>query len=71
MAAASGDNLDAPVELAHAGQLDYLTSRRSGRQIDPATVRRMREVIRHRGPDDDGLYVERARWVGPPAVEHR
>jgi asparagine synthase (glutamine-hydrolysing) len=29
----------------------------SGRRIDPALLGRMRDVLRHRGPDDDGMFV--------------
>lgn len=33
---------------------------------DPAVIRRMLDVIRHRGPDDEGIYVS-----GPIALGHR
>src|SRR5215208_574972 len=39
-------------------------SRRSGRRVDEGALRRMRDVLTHRGPDDDGLYVEPGGLVG-------
>ncbi|HKR61723.1 MAG TPA: asparagine synthase (glutamine-hydrolyzing) [Pyrinomonadaceae bacterium] len=33
-------------------------SSRSGRRIDVGVLKRMRDVITHRGPDDEGLYVD-------------
>ena len=39
-------------------------SSRSGRQLNVATLERMRDVIRHRGPDDDGIFVDPNRQVG-------
>lgn len=33
-------------------------STRSGRQIDSGVLERMRDVIKHRGPDDQGLFVD-------------
>ncbi len=30
----------------------------SGRQIDRAVLERMRDVIKHRGPDDDGIFID-------------
>src|SRR4026208_1577894 len=33
-------------------------SSRSGRRIDPAVVKRMRDVITHRGPDDEGGFID-------------
>lgn len=33
-------------------------STRSGKTIEPGTVRRMRDIIAHRGPDDAGQFVE-------------
>jgi asparagine synthase (glutamine-hydrolysing) len=33
-------------------------STRSGRQIDAGVLKRMRDVITHRGPDDDGIYID-------------
>ena len=41
-------------------------STRSGRQIDPAVLKRMRDVITHRGPDDEGIFVD-----GPVGLGHR
>jgi len=36
-----------------AGLLDL-----AGRAVDPATLERMARSIRHRGPDDSGVYAE-------------
>lgn len=33
-------------------------SSRSGRRLDTGLLERMRDVIRHRGPDDDGIFVD-------------
>ena len=41
-------------------------SSKSGRRVDPAVVARMRDVITHRGPDDEGIFVE-----GPVGLGHR
>ena len=37
-----------------------------GRQLDEGRIRRLRDVMVHRGPDDEGLYVK-----GPVALAHR
>jgi asparagine synthase (glutamine-hydrolysing) len=39
-------------------------SRKSGRMVDPALVARMRDVITHRGPDDQGIFVEGSIGLG-------
>lgn len=39
-------------------------SSRSGRQLDIGRLERMRDVIRHRGPDDDGIFVDAGGRVG-------
>jgi asparagine synthase (glutamine-hydrolysing) len=39
-------------------------SSRSGRRIDRDVVERMRDVITHRGPDDDGIYVDEQVGLG-------
>ena len=39
-------------------------SRRSGGRVEEGALRRMRDVLTHRGPDDAGLYVEPERLVG-------
>lgn len=39
-------------------------SSRSGRQVNIDALERMRDVIRHRGPDDDGVFVEPSGRVG-------
>lgn len=33
-------------------------SSNSGRQIDRGVLERMRDVIKHRGPDDDGIFID-------------
>lgn len=35
-----------------------IVSRDPGARIDEARLRRMRDVLTHRGPDDDGLWIE-------------
>ncbi len=39
-------------------------STRSGRRLDQDTVVRMRDVIRHRGPDDAGIFVDSRVGLG-------
>ena len=39
-------------------------SSRSGRQIDATVLKRMRDVITHRGPDDEGVYVDAGIGLG-------
>src|SRR6201988_827591 len=39
-------------------------STRSGRRLDQDTVVRMRDVIRHRGPDDAGIFVDSRIGLG-------
>src|SRR5437763_1318431 len=39
-------------------------SSRSGRSAEAGVVRRMCDVIRHRGPDDDGVFVDGAIGLG-------
>ena len=46
-------------------------SSRSRRTIDVAVLERMRDVITHRGPDDDGHLHRRERRPGPSPPEHR
>ena len=41
-------------------------SSRSGRSVDESTLTRMRDVLRHRGPDDAGVFLE-----GPIGLGHR
>jgi asparagine synthase (glutamine-hydrolysing) len=36
----------------------------SGRHVDAGALQRMRDVIRHRGPDDEGIYIDPSRTVG-------
>src|SRR5262249_49920299 len=38
----------------------------SGARADPELIRRMTATLRHRGPDDEGFFVE-----GPVALGHR
>lgn len=33
-------------------------SSRSGRAVDPIALTRMRDIVRHRGPDEGGIFVE-------------
>ncbi len=33
-------------------------SSNSGRQIDRGVLERMRDIIKHRGPDDDGIFID-------------
>ena len=39
-------------------------SSRSNRQIDAGTLTRMRDVIAHRGPDDQGLFIDGSLGLG-------
>ena len=39
-------------------------SSRSGRQLNIGDLERMRDIIRHRGPDDDGVFVDPSGRVG-------
>src|SRR5215813_238465 len=39
-------------------------SSRSGRTVDPAVLERMRDVITHRGPDDEGIFIDGAVGLG-------
>jgi len=41
-------------------------SSRSGRTVDRAALERMRDVITHRGPDDEGVFID-----GPIGLGHR
>ena len=41
-------------------------SSRSGRQVNSGELKRMRDVITHRGPDDEGLFI-----AGPIGLGHR
>ncbi len=41
-------------------------SSRSGRQVNSSDLKRMRDVITHRGPDDEGLFI-----AGPIGLGHR
>src|SRR5882724_9006228 len=41
-------------------------SPRSGLSVDPHALARMRDVITHRGPDDEGLFID-----GPIGLGHR
>ena len=38
--------------------------RPSGPDVDPATLAAMRDLMRHRGPDGQGLWMDEARGVG-------
>src|SRR6266704_1271073 len=39
-------------------------SGQSGRRVDAGALERMRDVIRHRGPDDEGLFIDGAVGLG-------
>src|SRR6185436_3501242 len=41
-------------------------SSRSGREVNTGELKRMRDVITHRGPDDEGLFID-----GPVGLGHR
>src|SRR5882672_834813 len=41
-------------------------SSRSGRSLDVGLLAKMRDVITHRGPDDEGLFID-----GPVGLGHR
>ncbi|HKG62242.1 MAG TPA: asparagine synthase (glutamine-hydrolyzing) [Pyrinomonadaceae bacterium] len=41
-------------------------SSRSGRTVDSFLIERMRDTIRHRGPDDEGMFI-----AGPVGLGHR
>ncbi len=41
-------------------------SSQSSREVDEATLIRMRDILHHRGPDDAGLFIE-----GPVGIAHR
>ena len=37
---------------------------RSGRRVDAAVLARMRDVITHRGPDDEGIFIDGSVGLG-------
>lgn len=39
-------------------------SNRSGRQVEESLLIRMRDVLKHRGPDDGGLYIDKNVGLG-------
>ena len=39
-------------------------SSRSRRMVDAAVLERMRDVITHRGPDDEGIFIDGAVGLG-------
>jgi asparagine synthase (glutamine-hydrolysing) len=39
-------------------------SRQTGRRVERGVIERMRDVITHRGPDDEGIFVEGAIGLG-------
>ena len=47
-----------------AGVLNF-----DGSPVGRETLRRMADSLRHRGPDAEGLYEDRAGTVGDPAVQ--
>src|SRR5437667_5041363 len=53
--------LDSPVRMC--GIVGIVHSD-PARPVPPAMIRRMCEAIRHRGPDDEGVYAERAVGLG-------
>src|SRR5512132_1375000 len=39
-------------------------SSRSRRRVDPSLLKSMRDVITHRGPDDEGIYIDENIGLG-------
>ena len=39
-------------------------SSRSRRRVDPSVLKSMRDVITHRGPDDEGIYIDENVGLG-------
>ncbi len=39
-------------------------SNQAGRHVDPTVLKRMRDVITHRGPDDEGIFIDEKIGLG-------
>ena len=43
-----------------SGQYNFAT----GKQVDPAVIRRMADSLVHRGPDEQGSFIDQALGLG-------
>ena len=35
-----------------------------GQPVDQSTVKRMMRAMKHRGPDDEGTFLDKKHWIG-------